>query len=725
MMAALSTLATTPALAQSLSASEAGDASRTGVSEVIVTGRADRQLLLSAPTRVGSRLNLSIRETPAAVELITEARMLELGARSTTEALNRSTALTASLTPNNPGRLTSRGFALEAVSVLYDGVRPVASASVNRAQDSWLFDRIEVMNGPSSVLYGEGALAGAVNYVTKKPALGLRSVGALASVGSFDTYRLAGDVNLPLSDKAAIRAIGSYGQTGGYIDDTDQKFYAASLGLRLRPSDRLTIDLAADYAADDADAVYYGTPLVTAAVAREPSSIVTTSNGLILDKSLRRLNFAVENPVFASNNYWLRSRVTYQFSDAFTFSNEAAYFDSNQRFENSAAQLTFNRATGLVTRARSYIINDFEFWNERPVLSVDTPIFGNRNRFSIGAEFSRLEARSLRRLGGNHTAVNPYALVRGFAPPDQTLAALPNQTDESSKVGIAAVFLEDAYNITSRWLVVGGLRYESTKIERSTLDVRTSARTSYSTDYDPISWRLGTVYDVAPKTQLFAQYSSAIVPVGAFNLLSLAASKFELSTGSSVEAGLKSTLFDDSLDLTLSAYQIEQDNILTLDPNNLNLTVQGGRRSSRGIEAAASSAITSNLRVDASYTVLDARFDELIEAGGADRKGKTPLSIPETLGNISAVYRFDNVPITVTSAVRYEGRVFLDNANTVRLKSHKTLDASIGYRFAFGDLTLRGRNLTDALYADPVGATANQVTVAPPRSVDLTLTARF
>ena len=159
-MAACGALAATPTLAQVVGAPDEDGAARTGVSEVIVTGRADRQLLLNARTEVGSRLGLTARETPAAIELLTQERLLELGARTTTEALNRSVGLTASLTPNNPGRLSLRGFALEAVSVLYDGVRPVASASVNRSQDNWLFERIEVMNGPSSVLYGEGALAG-------------------------------------------------------------------------------------------------------------------------------------------------------------------------------------------------------------------------------------------------------------------------------------------------------------------------------------------------------------------------------------------------------------------------------------------------------------------------------------------------------------------------------------------------------------------------------------
>jgi iron complex outermembrane receptor protein len=99
--------------------------------------------------------------------------------------------------------------------------------------------------------------------------------------------------------------------------------------------------------------------------------------------------------------------------------------------------------------------------------------------------------------------------------------------------------------------------------------------------------------------------------------------------------------------------------------------------------------------------------------------------MPETVANLFTVYALETMPLTFTGTVRHEGRTFLDNGNTVRVNGRTTLDASVGYRFRIGELTLRGRNLTDRLYADGASPSVNQVVLGPPRTVDLTFTLRY
>jgi iron complex outermembrane receptor protein len=156
------------------------------------------------------------------------------------------------------------------------------------------------------------------------------------------------------------------------------------------------------------------------------------------------------------------------------------------------------------------------------------------------------------------------------------------------------------------------------------------------------------------------------VPVAGLPLLSLANAAFDLTTGTSFETGLKSTLFDGRFELTAAGYHIEQDNIITRDPNDFNVSVQGGRRSSRGVEVAASAIVAPRLRLDASVTTLDARFDELLDAGGVNRAGNTPPGTPETIGNLFVTYALGDLPLVLTGTLRHEGRAFLDNANAVR-----------------------------------------------------------
>lgn len=418
--------------------------------QVSVVAAGAKPLQLDAVSDAGSRLGLTNRETPATIEFLSQARMQELGARTTVETLNRSAGVTFSLTPNGPVRLNMRGFSSDAVSVLHDGIRATASGAQSRNQDNWLFDRIEVLNGPASVLYGEGALAGVINFVPKRPLLGKRAFAAVVSGGSLETGRLAADLNLPIGDKVAVRAIASGNRTAGYVDDTDAEFLTGSLGLRAQPTARLTIDLGVDHSGDELKTAYYGTPLVPAGVARDPVAIVQTPSGLVFDRALQTSNLNVENAGYGADTTIARSQVRYRVNDAVTVTNLVSYYDSRHRFLDNAINFAYVPATGLVTRARSTVVNDFEFWAARPVVAVDTRLFGRRNRFSIGGELSRLTASSFRRLGASHPPLDPYAPVRGLAPGNDPPSAFPTAATESSTVDIAAAFLENALNLTDR-----------------------------------------------------------------------------------------------------------------------------------------------------------------------------------------------------------------------------------------------------------------------------------
>lgn len=697
-------------------AASAQEGAPSELDEIIVTGVADRQLLLDARTTTGSRLGLTARETPAIVDILSERQIREFGARTNVEALNRAPGVTSSLPATSPGAPTMRGFTGGSVGLLYDGVRVATPGIFSRSSDSWLYERIEILKGPASVLYGEGALAGAINLVPKSPKLGDRSAAALASYGSFDTVRLAGDVNRPLGDRAALRGVASYGRTSGFVDDTDSDFLAASLGLELQPTDRLTVNLAVDYSQDDYNTADYGTPLVPRAVARNPSDAATGPGNLVIDRALRKTNFNVTDGVLDSDTLWLRSRVRYEFSDALTFTNDLSQYHSDRQFINSE-MFTYNAGSGLIDRSTGIITHDIDYVVERPALSGDVEIGGLRDRFTLGAEFSKLEFAT-RRYFATTTSVDPFNPVRGVFPGGSG-APLP-PINSNAQVKVASVFGENALNLTPKWLVVGGARYDWIDFSR-----HLAPATDIDRDYGAFSWRVGTVYEVLPKTQVFAQYSKAIVPVGNFLLLSLANAQFDLTHGQSVEAGIKSSFWNDRIDVTLAAYHIAQDDIVTRDPNDPTLSVQGGKQSSRGVELSLSAAVTSQLRIDANWTQLDARFDELIEAGGVSREGKTPPRIPESIANLFAFYSFDRLPLTVSAGLRHAGRFYTDNANQVRARGYTTVDAAIGYRFDFGELTLRGRNLTNAFFVDYTDMQPTQFQVGAPRSVEISLMTRF
>src|SRR5690606_9138968 len=206
------------------------------------------------------------------------------------------------------------------------------------------------------------------------------------------------------------------------------------------------------------------------------------------------------------------------------------------------------------------------------------------------------------------------------------------------------------------------------------LDVNTDIGSSYGQDYDPVTWRVGAVYSVRPDKQLFAQFTSAALPVSSLLFMNATNASFDVSTGESFEVGAKMSFLDSRLELTASLFDIRQDDIVTRDPNNPAVTIQGGRQSSKGGELALKWKATDELTVELGGTLLTAQFDKLIEAGGADRSGNRPLNVPEQLIDLVVSYAPRTWPVTFTGIVRHNGAFYTSNANDIRVDAFTVVD---------------------------------------------------
>ncbi len=723
----------TPALAEDAASADT----------IIVTGQRD-QLKLDTPSQTGSRLGLSIRETPATVETLTQADMQTQGLRTSREAFNNVVGAISGNVPGNPAAVSLRGFAGSAVSILQDGVRISTSTIVTRDTNTWHFDRIEIIKGPASVLYGEGALAGVINKVTRKPAFDGDHMDGLLSFGSFNTLTAAAGVNLKLSDTVAIRADASYLRSDSLYDVRDNDTRSAGLtgSILFRPSSDLSLLFAVDHYDDRYDSSYQGVPLVSAAVARDPSGALRSANGLVIDRALRRSNY---NPVGAysgARDITLRSRIDYGLGGGWSIANDFTWYrakrdfvlsgDQNFRPPSAATATQPAFPDGSFARSVQRIYHDHKYWNERLVIANDSVIGGLRNRFSLGGEYNRTDFTNPRQQSPVFTSVaspvapvDPYAPVVGVFPTAKIWTTTNVIFD--SRLKTASVFAEDALNLTPGWLVVGGVRYDHVDLDRASINLNAGgAVTRANPTYDPFSWRLGTTLEVVPGVSLYAQYTTAVAPVGSTLTLSIANAAYRLTKGRSFEAGFKASAFDKRLTVTGAAYRIEQSNILTRDPADASRVVQGGEQSSQGVELSVGAAVTDSFSLSGGFSYTDAQYDVLVEAGGIDRSGNRPVNVPSTTLIGSALYALRAVPVTLGAFVRHASGFYTDTANTYFVRGHTTVDASIGWRLAEGaTVTLRGRNLTNAFYGEYSGYPATNIYIGAPRSVELSLSTHF
>ncbi|MEQ1889498.1 MAG: TonB-dependent receptor [Alphaproteobacteria bacterium] len=676
---------------------------------------------LDKKIEAGSYVGLTPFETPATIDIVTQEEMQDQGLRNLVEVYNSVPGVRASHHYGEPGTTTMRGFR-GATGYLIDGVRAFDSLLTSRNFDSYSFERVEVLKGPASVINGTGALAGAINLVTRKPRPGKASQDALLSYGSFNSVRAGAGFNQPVSAATAVNASLVYGQSDGYVDDTDSDTLGFTSGILSELTGRLTVSAAFDYYRDNFETAYFGTPLVSSAIARNPGSIVSAPNALVIDRSMRKRNYSVDDGVMESDTVWLRTNADYKLSGTWNLNNELSYFTADRFWANSE-DYTFSAATGLLNRQTTLISHDHEFWSDRVMAKYDGAIGGMHNRFSTGVEYVNTDFGSNRRFGAT-SAVNPFNPARGSFPVD-IAANFATRQDFDSDLETIAVFGENALNFTPQWLGLAGFRYESIELKRRIDNLNTGVSNTFGRDYNSVSWRVGAVYDVSKNTALFAQYNRGTVPVTTLLLSNTARAVFDLSYGQSAEAGIKSYFLNERAVATIAFYQVKQDDILTRDPVNSSLTIQGGSQRSRGVEFDVSLDVTKQWKIGANASLQRSKFTDLRDAAGVSQKGNRPSNVPNHTFNADTSYTLEELPLTLGAGLRHAGNFYTDTANTIKVDGHILLDASISYAAGKGAFTLRGRNLTDEFYADWSAYNSGQVFLGTPRTFDLTYSVKF
>src|SRR5262249_31122060 len=207
-------------------------------------------------------------QTPASVETIASETIAERGQHNVTDAVSQNaTGFTASSSPGNGGlSFSTRGFTgSNSVMTLYDGTRLyVGAGTVTFPFDTWSAERIEVMRGPSSVLYGEGAIGGIINVIPKKP-ITTPTNAAEVSLDSNMTRRLAVDSGGPINPNVSYRINATGNMSDGWVDRDRTSNLAISAAVRVQAADNLAFTLSNDYG-DRSPSRYFGTPLINGSI---------------------------------------------------------------------------------------------------------------------------------------------------------------------------------------------------------------------------------------------------------------------------------------------------------------------------------------------------------------------------------------------------------------------------------------------------------------------------
>lgn len=522
----------------------------------------ERAGTLNDTSSTGSALGLSVLDTPASLAVISREQLDARGDASLNEAITWAGAISAMPHPGNGlSALSSRGFTDSAsVMRLYDGIRQYGGVGVKFPFDTWSIDRIEVLRGPASVIYGDGAIGGVVNIVPKKPHLGPIESELRATVGSQDTARLGIGSGGALSSNLAYRLDVSGNYSSGWVDRgySGDATFSGALLWQARPDLQFTLTHAEGY---QRPMRYFGTPLV---------------NGQQLD-ALRDKNYNVSDSVIRFRDRWSQLDAVWTPNDAVEWRTRLYQLDSQRDWRNAEAYV-YNPATKLIDRSdNTQITHNQNQTGLTSTLRWRAAVGAMENTWAVGVDANRAHFKHT-----NNTYSGSSGPVDLFNPvPGEFVSDAPNVPRYRNSAEQYALFLEDRLALTERWSVLAGLRHDRATVGRTDL---LSGQRAFSKTYSNTGWRAGTVFALRPTSTFYAQLSQASDPVSGLLMISPSDGAFDLSKGKQTEVGFKQGF--EHGEWTVSAYRIRKTGLLSRDPLDPSRRVQVGAQTSKGLEAS-------------------------------------------------------------------------------------------------------------------------------------------
>lgn len=662
-----------------------------------VEGSADE--LSSFHTRAAARVDKSTvppGETPQSITVVPRALLDSQQAQSLGDALN-----------NVPGVVSQqfgrRGWddliirgQVASDALFIDGLR--TSANNRIAQELFGVDRVEVLKGPASLLYGRVLPGGLVNMVSKRPEQDEFGSADL-TVGSFGLRQGTFDLNRPLQSENGKAGFRISGLAMNSDDPTDHvwfrnRYLAPSLSMDF--GSRTDFTILASYQ-DRSYIRQQGLPL--------SGTVLFNRNGVLpLDR------FAGEPGQQPYQGY--QSRMGYAFTHRF---DSGWTLNQNARRQESSLSGQLTAISGLATDGftlrRSVTDQSFEGSND----AIDTNIqrvvatrFGT-HEITAGIDYSRDEEGTLSR-----TCTVPNLNIFNPTYGGRIVCPTAYRTDSLTTVRALGLYGRDQILLDDRTRLVLGLRRDQTSV--ATRD--NLADTTRRNPADKTTGSAALMYEVLPGVRPYVSYATSFFPntgVDAGN------QTFAPESGKQLEGGVKWDLDEGRTSINVAVYDMRRRNVLQTDPANTSYSIAVGEQRTRGAEVGVASDMRNGLSLFGGYAYTDGR---ITDAGAADAAtvGQALNNVPRNSFTLSSRYRLkgDLRGWDFSAGMRGQGKAA---AYTYTLPGYVVAELGVGYGTARWHAAFNIRNLFNQRYF--TGGLAAAVAVGTERMAMLTVGYRY
>lgn len=706
-----------------------------------------------------SRRSERLQDVPLAVSAISGDQLAEGGFQKLTDIQYQFSGVQFGTSPNDSGfRLrgvgSAGGFASSSeqnVGTVVDNVVIPFGNPINSLGD---LDRVEVLKGPQGTQFGKNASSGVINITTARPQFDAVSGKAFASYGELNEWNANAQLNLPLSNNAAMGVFGFYRRNDGFLENVVRKekwggeeSYGGRAKLLWEPAEGLSFYLIGDYSKitregpgqlwtlnrlpDSATPGPNFNPLTAVRFAN--LTALGVKPGIDNEKSVE------EYPGYSSEkNFGLSLEINKELSGGFNLTSVTAY----RRLDEGPQQFAIDGTSLPVFTAQQTGVDQSFFSQE---LRLSTPT-GSSFEFTGGAYYS------LRKVGDDDDfsraqlrPTYPFAVIPLFG----TVSASPiidisaGQSNTQTRSVSYAGFIDGKFHISDQLALLGGFRVQHDNVRASsysmldpavvggtvdfsgtpvTLVVPYTARALQSGTTSKTGWsgRAGLEYKVAPDLMLFGTIARGYLgPTVTFSGLTGTKSSVEPQTVRDITIGMKSQLFNRRVTLNANLFFDKYKNLQTSVFNGTEfLTENAGGFRANGFEVDASWRVTPEFSLSGSFTYSDTKFTDYLTAcpnvvkqgytcftqGGTSfvQAAGEPLSgAPKYSATFGADIRLpisSTVQFDWSANVYYRSRVQYDVANAISFqKGYATLglNAGIGHPDGNWRVGVFARNLLD------------------------------
>lgn len=640
--------------------------------------------MVATKTRSASKTAAELIKTPQSVSVIARDQMDAQDVASVSQALRYSAGVFTEYrgSSNRNDEVFVRGFSY--APKYLDGLSFGATASSQTGTvDPWLLERVELVRGPASVLFGQVNPGGLISMTSKRPAreamhkVEFRTGNNKLAQGAFD-------FGGPLSDDGRVlyRLNGIARTQDNQVSDYKETRKAIAPAITWYPNDQTRFTLLTSYQKDP-DAGYRN-------FLPKAGLIEETSAGYI------PLDFNVSDPSY-DQSWREQTMVGYEFehafNDVFTFRQNARYAKIKQKYRylvysTSETELILSR------RAQNEIRDTDEFgFDNQLEAQFETADVGHTVLGGLDYKSSNDKQQFWRGMGPQYDIYWPKP-VYGINVDESTFSLV---TDEKQSLDQMGVYLQDQMGWNNWQLLLSG-RYDWSEVR--TTDNQNSSTVQQNDG--KFTWRSGLLYAFDFGLSPYISYSTSFEP----NLQSNRApgtAPFEPTIGKQTELGLKYQPVEDTF-MTLALYDLRQTNVATYDSTK-GWFENSGEVRSKGVETEIHSTLFNSINLLGSYTWTDA---ENVSTTVAGTEGKTPARIPTHMASAWGGYTFQGGPLKSLTAgvgMRYIGTSYGDAKNTFKVPAVDLYDAMLRYELGEMSSSLKGaavqfnvNNLADTKY---------------------------